>query len=269
MKKIIALLSVLVSSIFIGLAFGSYFDINPLVPGAVSFIASYVTPVIIPKGVFASLVFTTPAAAGTYQFNLNYIPEFLIYDAGAAPLTSLKVDEANMGNILDLPLAGIADVRAFGRFGLTASTVTKFRLATGNMPNKNVTVTIVQPGAVAIGFYASSDNDGDNENPPAAFKYTTLALLAGQPTQFKNFSALFLSNLAATDTVLVKFNSGYSQLFNRTELLELTSLYQNNQLATGFILNNVNAYIESAIVTQAAAGAAYMMKVLVPGQAII
>ena len=207
------------------------------------------------------LVYTTPAAAATYQFQLNYIPQFLIYDAAAAPLTSLRVDDADWGNVLDLPLAGITDVRAFMRYGLVASTVTRFRLANGRINNRNVTITIVQPGAVAIPFYACSDTLGTN-----AYKYTTLALLAGQPTPFQKFTALFLSNLAATDTVLVTFASGYSQLFSRQELLELTSLYQNNQLATGFILNNVGSYIHEALVTQAAAGAAYMMKVLIPGQ---
>jgi hypothetical protein len=207
------------------------------------------------------LVYTTPAAAATYQFQLNYIPQFIVYDAAAAPLTSLRIDEASWGNILDLPLAGITDVRHFMRFGLVASTVTRFRLANGHIPNKNVTVTIVQPGAVAIPFYCGSDCAGDT-----AFKYNTLALLAGQPMTFQKFTALFLSTLAAGDNVLVKFSSGHSQVFNRAELLEYTSLYQNNQLATGFTLNNIDAYIHEAIVTQAAAGAAYQMKVLIPGQ---
>jgi hypothetical protein len=206
-------------------------------------------------------VYTSPAAAATYQFPLNYIPQFLIYDAAAAPLTSLRVDEAFMGNIFDLPLAGITDVRHFMRYGLVASTVTRFRLANGYIPNKNVTVTLVQPGAVAIPFFACSDCIGTN-----AYKYTTLALLAGQPTPFSNFTALFLSNFAATDSALVEFSNGHKQLFHREELLELSSLYQNNQLTTGFILNNVNAYIKSVLITQATAGAAYMMRILIPGQ---
>lgn len=207
------------------------------------------------------LVYTTPAAAGTYTFQLNYIPQFLIYDAAAAPLTSLRVDEQALGNILDLPLAGITDVRAFGRFGLTASTVTKFRLANGHLAGKNVTVTIVQPGAVAIAFHAVSDCKGT-----AAFKYTTLSLLAGQPNVLTNFTALFLSTLAAADSVMIEFNNGHTQVFNGVSILELTSQFQNNQLATGFIVNNLNRYIKAATVTQAAAGAAYMMKVLIPGQ---
>jgi hypothetical protein len=124
-----------------------------------------------------------------------------------------------------------------------------------------VTVTLVQPGAVAIPFYAVSDCPGTN-----AFKYTTLALLAGQPTPFTNFTALFLSTMAAADSVLVEFSTGQSSVFNRVELLELSSLYQNNQLATGFTLNNIDSYIHKATVTQAAAGAGYQMKVLIPGQ---
>jgi len=209
------------------------------------------------------LIYTSPAAAGTYTIQLNYIPQFLIYDAAAAPLTSLKVDEQGMGNILDLPLAGIADVRQFMRFGLTASTVTRFRLANGHIPNKNVTITIVQPGAVAIPFYASSDIAGDT-----AFKYTTAALLAGQPYEFKKFTALFLSTMAAADSAVVEFDNGHTQIFNRAEFLELSSLYQNNQLATGFIVNNSAAYITKVTVTQAAAGAAYVMRVLIPNQVI-
>jgi hypothetical protein len=204
--------------------------------------------------IYGSLVFTSPAAAGTYFFDLKYIPQFLIYDAAAAPLTNLRVQEQSDGVLLDLPLAGIAQVRAFKRFGLVASTVTMFRLANGHIPNKNVTVTLVQPGAVAIPFYTSSDRAGS-----IAFKYTTAALLAGQPTVFKDFSGLFLPGLAAADTVLIKFRSGFSQLFNGAELLELTARYQNSQLATGFIVNNVDAYMHEVEVTQAIAGAAYLM----------
>ncbi|MGD0340265.1 MAG: hypothetical protein ABSA76_00955 [Bacteroidales bacterium] len=266
MKKLLTLLSVLVVSIFVGFAFGTALDIKPIIPGAISFLCSFVPLPGMPAGILPFLVFTTPAAAGTYTFPLNYIPQFIIYDAAAAPLTSLRVDEKDWGNILDLPLAGIADVRMFMRYGLVASTVTRFRLANGNIKGRNVTVTIVQPGAVAVPFFCCSDCSGTN-----AFKYTTLALLAGQPTSFTNFTALFLSNFAGTDTALINFVTkkdpqGFSQMFRREELLELTSLYQNNQLATGFIINNIGQNIHEAIVTQAAAGAAYMMKVLIPGQ---
>jgi hypothetical protein len=257
MKKLISFLTALLVSIFVGIAFGNALNINPLIPGVTSFVLSYMPINWLPQGVAGMLVYTTAAAAATYTFPLNYIPQFLMYDAAAAPLTSLKVDEANMGNILDLPLAGITDVRAFGRFGLVASTVTRFMLANGNLSGKNVTVTIVQPGAVAINFFASSFNGGS-----FAYKYTTLGLLAGQPTPFSGFKALFLSNFAAGDSALVKYKTGYSQVYRKEELLELSSLYQNNQLATGFILNNVNDAIDNVIITQATAGAAYMMKLL-------
>jgi hypothetical protein len=267
MKKLLTFLCVLVVAILSGAAFGSVLNINLVIPGVLSFVIYYIPLPYLPAGSLAGIVFTTPAAASTYTFPLSYIPQFLIYDAAAAPLTSIKIYDKDWGNILDLPLAGITDVRAFMRYGLVASTVTRFRLANGNLSNRSVQVTIVQPGAVAIPFYACSESEGTN-----AFKYTTMALLAGQPQSFTNFSALFLSNLAAADTVLIKFAptkfspNGYSQIFNRVELLELTSLYQNNQLATGFIINNIGSYIKEAIVTQAAAGAAYMMKVLIPGQ---
>jgi hypothetical protein len=135
-----------------------------------------------------------------------------------------------------------------------ASTVTKIRLANGHIPNKNVTVTLTQPGAVAIPVCACSDTPGN-----VAFKYTVAALLAGQLTPFKDFMALFLPALAPGDNVLVKFRNGQSQLFDPIELLELTAQYQNNQLATGFELNNIDAYINEAVVTEVIAGAAYVM----------
>lgn len=203
-----------------------------------------------------AVVFTTPAVAGTYQFNLNYIPQFIIYDHAAAPLTNLTIQDQSDGVILDLPLAGIAQVYTFMRLGVAASTVRRFRLANGHLNNKNVTVTIVQPGAVAIPFQACSDCIG---NTP--FKYGTAALLAGQPTVFMDFTALFLPGLAAGDTAFIEFNNGHSQLFNGVELLELASVYQTSGAATNFIINNINSYIHKATITEAIAGAAYVCSV--------
>jgi hypothetical protein len=118
-----------------------------------------------------------------------------------------------------------------------------------------VTATIA--AAAAVPFQACSDCPGKN-----AFKYTTAALLAGQPTPFQDFAALFLPGLAPGDNVLVEFTNGHVQLFNEVELLEMTALWQNNQLATGFHINNINSYIHKATVTQAIAGVAYVYSVI-------
>jgi len=202
------------------------------------------------------LVWTSPAAIGAAQFNLNYIPQFLIYDAAANPLTNLRVEEQKDGVIFDLPAAGILQVRDYMRYGLVASTVTHIRLANGELRNKNVTITATIAAAAAVPFQASSDCQGT-----AAFKYSVAALLAGQPTPFKKFTALFLPGLAPGDTAFIKFANGHSQLFNEVELLELTSLWQNNQLATGFHVNNIDSYIHEVVVTQAIAGVAYIYSV--------
>lgn len=206
------------------------------------------------------LIATSPAVAAPFQFNLNYIPQFLIWDPAAAPLTNLRVEEQTDGVLVDLPAAGIAEVRNYNRFGLVASTVRMLRLANGHIRNKNVTVTGVIAAAAAVPFYASSDRPGT-----VAYKYTVAALLAGQPMPFMDFTALFLPGLAAGDTVLIEFKNGHSQLFAPEELLELSALYQNNQLATGFIVNNINSYIHRATVTEAIAGAAYVSKVNLKG----
>lgn len=202
------------------------------------------------------LVATSPAAIGAWQFNLNYIPQFLIYNAGAAPLTNLRIEEQKEGVLLDLPAAGILEVRNFMRYGNAASTVTMIRLANGHLSNKNVTVTATIAAAAAVPFQASSDCKGS-----AAYKYSVSALLAGQPTPFQDFTALFLPGLAPGDNVLIEFANGHTQLFNEVELLELTALYQTRQIATGFEINNINSYIHKATVTQAILGAAYVMQV--------
>lgn len=203
------------------------------------------------------LVWTSPAAIGAAAFNLNYIPQFIIYNAGANPLTNLRVEESKLGVICDLPAAGIEQVRRFMRFGLVASTVTCIRLANGHIPNQNVTVTATIAAAAAVPFQVSSDCPGTKP-----FKYKRVALIGGNPTAFQDFTALVLPDLAPGDTVLVEFSNGHIQLFNEVELLELTALYQNQQLATGFILNNINSYIHKATVTEALAGDAYVYSVI-------
>jgi len=209
--------------------------------------------------IYGGLIWTSPAAIGAAQFNLNYIPQFLIWNAGAAPLTNLRVEEAKEGVLVDLPAAGMLQVRDFMRHGLVASTVTKLRIANGHIKEKNVTITATIAAAAAVPFQACSDCPGTH-----AFKYSVAALLAGQPTPFDDFTALFLPGLAPGDTVLIEFRNGHSQLFNEVELLELTALWQNNQLATGFQLNNINSYMKKATVTQAIAGAAYKYSVNKP-----
>ena len=210
-----------------------------------------------PEYVFGMLVWTSPAAVGAAQFQINYVPQFLIYNAAANPLTNLRIEDQELGVILDLPAAGILEIRNFMRFGVIASTVTMIRLANGHIRNRNVTVTATIAAAAAVPFQASSDCPGTK-----AFKYTAAALLAGQPTPFQDFTCLYLPGLAPGDNVLVEFANGHTQLFNEVELLELSALYQSRQIATGFQLNNINSYIHKATVTQAIAGAAYVQSVI-------
>jgi len=226
---------------------------------ALIFVSIITTYAVIPYSeylVYGMLVATSPAAIGAWQFNLNYIPAFFIWDPAAAPLTNLRIEEQHDGVLCDLPAAGILQVRQFMRKGLVASTVQMIRLANGHLSGKNVTITATIAAAAAVPFQASSDGPGS-----VAFQYSVSALLAGQPTPYDNFTALFVPGLAAGDTVLVEFDNGHTQLFNQVELLELTAQYQNNQLVGGFILNNTDSYIKKAVVTEAIAGAAYVMKV--------
>ena len=255
MKKFISIITALLLAVIGGFVISDAFAINPLYVIIPGFAASF----IVRPGMATMLVATSPAAIGAWQFNLNYLPEFLIWDHLANPLTNLRVEENSMGVLVDLPAAGIAEVRNYRRFGLIASTVRMLRLANGELKGKNVTITATIAAAVAVAFQASSDCAGTN-----TFKYNVAALPAGAPTSFQDFLALFLPGLAAGDTVLVEFANGHNQLFNQVELLELTALWQNNQIATGFQVNNVLSDIKKATVTQAIVGVAYVMSVYKP-----
>lgn len=200
-------------------------------------------------------VSTSPAAIGQHNFNLNYIPQFLMWEQGADPITNLRVEEQTAGVLCDLPLAGLTEVRKFMRFGDVDSTFSMIRLANGHIKNANVTVSASIAAAVAVPFYTSSDSPG---NLP--MKYQAAAILASTPMIFQDFSALFLPGLQENDSVLIEYHTGHTQLFNRSELLELAAQFQNSQASTNYVVNNVNAYIRKVTVTQAAAGTAYVMK---------
>jgi hypothetical protein len=252
MKRLIAVLTVAFMAISAGVTGNMLFDLNPVIVGGLSALASVAVPAIAP-GLTYLTVFTAPGGIGVaFQFPMTYIPQWLIWN-NVVPLTSLRVETQEDGVICDLNAAAIAAVTGFMQVGALPANVVIIPLANGEIKSRNVTVSGVTSAAGAVAFNASSDTKGD-----AIFKWSNAAILALNPTEFKDFTAIFTPTMAAGDTCQVTYADGHTQIFNIAELAALAAKYQD---VPGIILNNANAYIHRAVYQTALATPAYMLTV--------
>jgi len=253
MKRIIALFSVLIVSIFVGLGLGTALNINPLIPGAASFIASFIP---LPAGSLYALLFTAPGGIATpFAQPLKGLPQFLTFN-NVVPLTSLRIEEQKGGVLHDYLALSIAAINGYMILGAQAANVVTLRLANGFLANENITISGVTSAAGAIGFYGCSDCLGN-----AAFKTQNANILAGEPTTFTDFQAVFVPAMAAvTDTCFIVYRNGHTQLFNINDLAAVSSIFQE---VPAIMVNNINANIISATFTCVAAHPAYVIKIAV------
>jgi hypothetical protein len=204
------------------------------------------------------LLYTSPAVAATYQFNLTFIPEFLTWNDAGAPITLMRVETQEDGVLADYNAAAIAGANGFRMVGARAANQQSVRLADGHIPNKNVTVTVTIAAAAAIEFYGYSDNVG-----MVPFLFKNAAILALNPTEFTKFTALFIPALvAATSRVTIEFKDGHKQIMAVADLLSLSSYHQEVQ---SVVVDNMDQYIHKATVESVAAVAAYVLSVKLPG----
>lgn len=194
-------------------------------------------------------------AATAFSFNMTFLPEFLFY-ATANALTSLKVEDQGDGVILDLDSAGCTAVKNFAVYGIPTNGHL-FRLADGVRLGRNITVSGVTSAAGAVDFFVSGDNKGI-----ASFTYNKFAILANNPTDIRKFSALFIPSLAASDRVYVDYLDGHTQIYEREELAALSGIFQTT---TGYVINNINSYIDKVQIVCASLNTAYKMAVMIKG----
>ncbi len=203
------------------------------------------------------LLYTSPAVAGTYQFNLTYLPELFTWNDAGAPITLFRVETQEDGVLADYNAAGIAALNGFGMVGAQAANQVTLRVADGHLEGKNVTVTLTTSAAAAIAFFGSSDNKG---TVPYIFK--NAAILANNPTEFTKFTVLVVPTMAAaTDRAEVEFIDGHRQTFAVADLLAMSSFTQQ---VPAILINNQLAYIQKVTMVCAAATPAYILSVLLP-----
>lgn len=212
-------------------------------------------------GVISGMItFTAPGGiAAAFTFNMTYLPEFLGWNDGGNPLTSLRVETQEDGVLHDWTAAAIAAQRGYMKVGALTANHQMVRLADGELRPKNVTISGVTSVAGAIAFSVASDNRG-----VVALKSSNAAILAANPTVFKKFTALFVPTAAAvTDRFEVEFEDGHTQNFGIEDLQRMSTDFQE---APAIVVNNITGYIKKVTVTCAAASPAYIMSVFVKGQ---
>lgn len=256
MKKLIVFMALLLTSIVVGVGFGSVLNVDPLIPGVVCLVGSFIP---LPTGSMYLLVYTSPAVAATYQFNLTYLPEFFTWNDAAAPITLFRVETQEDGTLHDYNAAAIAAANGFMMQGSQAANQVTLQIADGHIENKNTTITVTIATAAAIAFFAHSDNAGT-----IPFTFKNAAILALNPTEFMKFTALFIPALvAATSRVEVEFKDGHRQTMAVADLLSMSSHYQQ---VAGVIINNIQGYIHKATVVSVAAVASFVLAYNMPGQ---
>ena len=203
------------------------------------------------------LLYTSPAVAATYQFNLTFLPEFFTWNDAGNAITLFRVETQEDGVLADYNNLSIAALNGYGMVGAQAANQVTLRVADGHLEKKNVTVTLTTVAAAAIAFFGSSDNLG---TVPYIMK--NAAILALNPTEFTKFTALFMPTMAAaTDRAEVEFVDGHRQTFAVADLLSISSF--SCEVARIF-LDNSQAYIKKVTLVCAAATPAYVLSVLLP-----
>lgn len=202
-------------------------------------------------------IFTAPGGVATpFSFNLNYLPETIIWNDGGNPLTSLRIQTQEDGVLHDLTAAAIAAMNGLLNVGALAANVVKLSVATGKLENKQVTVSGITSAVGAVPFFVSSDNIGI-----APFITSLSNIIAGNDTVFEKFSALFLPNLVTdTDRVQIFYAEGHTEVLDRQEILAMCAQFQESQ---SVVIPNFAGNIKKVIVSCAAGGAAYVLRIKV------
>lgn len=206
------------------------------------------------------LIFTAPGGVGTaFSFNMTYLPEFLTYNPGANPLTSLRVETQEDGVLHDWNAAAIATMNNFMKVGTVTANDVNLRLSDGELRPKNVTISGVTAAAGAVPFYVASDSVGT-----VPFKSSNAAILALNPTRFEKFTAVFIPAMAtATDYAEIEYYDGHKQRWEMEDIRRRSSDFQQVE---AIVINNVNGYIKAATIRTAALTPAYILSIFVKGQ---
>jgi hypothetical protein len=207
------------------------------------------------------MVYTAAGGIATpFTTQLPTLPQILSYTA-ATPLTDLRISTQEDGTLHEFNAASIAAMNGFMKVGAMLANTVTLRIATGQC-NRRVTLSGTTAAVGAVNFYAQSDNNEASIAVP--FKSQMQTTIALTPVTFQNFTALFIPTMATlTDYADIEFTNGHVQRYEREDLLNLSSYYQQVE---GYIINNWQGKIHRATLRTAAATPVYSLACYIKGQ---
>lgn len=257
LRFLIAILASLVLSLGFGLIISSVFNIGFEVPAFCSFVASFLP---VPSGVFCINVFSAPGGAATaFNWQMNYLPQYISF-TNAVALTSFRCETSEDGILHDWTAAGLVAMSAYRFVGVITANMIFLRIADGEIQGRNVTFSGVTSGAGVVPFFVSSERKG-------VLPYMSVngIALAGVPTIFNNFTAIFAPTMAtATDRAVVTYKDGLIQNLAMEDLRNKIAMV--NQVATIGTIDNVDARIKQIELTCAAQTPVYILRAYIQGQ---
>jgi hypothetical protein len=178
---------------------------------------------------------TTGAAVAT-TIDLNYLPANIMYVA-ATQLTSLTVNVAGDGIVLDVDATGLSSLASIRRYGYVANQYV-IPLADGFIPNKVTTLTFTNSAAQTPIIYASNFRNGT-----AYFVTRRQKVLANSTVNFQNFAYLSINSPVTADDINVTFKNGLVQKFNFAEIPTWLGRYTNK--VDVYSIDNLNNMIDN------------------------
>lgn len=203
-------------------------------------------------GVIFAGVIASIAASATESKSIPFCPEFLIFNTATVP-TSLKVEVAGDGVIVNLDGAGITNLNGLRNVGALPANQYMFQIADGHI-QKNTTITIANATVAAISVKGFSNSRGSMYH-----KHLMAKIFANANFTLKDFAYAALPTLAATDSVSVTWQDNTTDIVTREELECLIATTQEVS-ATRYNIDNFERAIKRVQIIAAADMTLYYTK---------
>jgi len=204
------------------------------------------------------LLGTATAGAAQTVITLNFLPEYLLFNATTANAPSLlRIDIEGDGNLVNLDAAGLNALCAINMPGRVPFNY-MLQLADGLVANKVVTITITNVvGNPAIPLWGRSKH----KSGTTYLQMMQFACVANTGREFTKFSYLALpAAVTVNDLILVDYRDGLTQRIDAVEMQADNMLYQNTVVATVQGINNTESRIAKVTFQPVLAQNAYVMR---------
>lgn len=241
--KIFKVLTALLFSLVMGGIFaiaGFLLKSSPVIFGIVGVALSLIPT---KSGIVGFKIGTLTTGVGIVStIDLQFVPEKLFYVA-ATQLTGLKLEVHGEGVISDLDAKGLS---ALGVHRIVGKVTNGYMipLADGIIPGKNAKLTFINSAAQTPDIYALGNNTGT-----AFIRCNKATVLLNNNTDFANFAALFLPDVANGDKLTILYEDTTSHIWEKAELEAESGTFQSTPSP---LIDNLDFSIKKANILVAA-----------------